>query len=207
MPDISEEFSELFRKRQKEYGESMRSRVQTDIRVERKENEPPRVPQQRTSVGPTADQRTRVRWLISNEMHRYMKKSTFGQGPPLPTPISRRVKRETNNIEQAVYDLLASTDKNKQIDPKFSSVFKTMIGKEGDLKIDEEFIEPTLESVEAQAVASFADNPAPVTLPPKEETSIPEGLFLDEDGKPRYAKGNPWGKKVGALAPTSLLES
>jgi len=201
------EFQQRFVDAQNAYGRSMRERKETDIREAKQKAKVPKARQERgggSSI--TTGQRTRVMWLITNEMHRYMQKATYGQGPPAHTQLSRRIDRKRNEIAEAVYTLLTVKDtRAKQIDPRFHTVFKAMIGKWDNLKPDGKFEAPTMASAEAQAIAQFADNPAPVTKAPKIEPEaelapLADGLKYDKNGKVRYAKGNPWGKRAGGFA-------
>ena len=211
MPDFTtgEDFSKRFTKARNDYGRSIRERRETDLREAKKEKVVRKSPQTRSVSGVTQDQRSRVQWLITNEMHRYMGKPAFGQGPPTPTQTSRRIDKKRAEIANAVYALLTP---KTNIDAAFSTVFKAMIGKWENLKPDGKYVEPTIASAEAQAIAQFADNPAPVTKAPKIESEaelapLADGLKYDKNGKVRYAKGNPWGKRAGGFASAEHRET
>ena len=201
MPNFTppEDWMVHFRKEVNARGTGSRGVEQLRTRYSKRKVEPS--PQRRDPKSITPQQRQITNWLISNEASKHMLRSTTGAGPK-ETAASRKVESLRADILQTTLDGLTSNMQGRKvIEPVFKKALQKIVNVNLGNMVETEKTSEMEMTPEALAVAGFSK--PKITLKKKETL---EGINLDKNGKPRYAKGNQWGKRPGSLAPLSILD-
>ena len=158
-------------------------------------------PQRRDPKSITPQQRQITNWLISNEASKHMLRSTTGAGPK-ETSASKKVESFRPALFLATLgELTPDMQGRKKIEPVFKKALQKIVNVNLRNMVETEKTSEMEMTPEALAVAGFSQ--PTITIKKKD---VPEGIRLDKNGNPRYAKGNQWGKRAGSIASMSVLD-